>query len=85
MKRRAVLARRVFVEESPADIARDLWKRDGLAFGVRPRVVKKYRRLVSCDGIKHALWFVIAYGAVLPIDKSEHDGTQCRHNSGEHL
>lgn len=65
MKRRAILARKMFSEASPAHIARDLWKRDGLALGVRPSVVKVYERTVSCDAQRHTFWIVIAYGAPL--------------------
>lgn len=67
MKKRQILARRVFVEAGPAFMARDLWQRDGLTLGVRPKRVKAYRRVVSCDGIRHEVWFVVAYGALLDV------------------
>lgn len=82
-RRRAILARRVFVEEATALAACDMWKRDGLTLGVRPKWVKVCRRAVSCDGVRHVIWFVIAYGAFLPLDNSGPGGEQCRQSSGD--
>ena len=62
---RPILARRVFMVESSAHMARDTWKRDGLALGAKPRSVRVYERAVRCDGIRHLLWMVVAYGAPL--------------------
>lgn len=67
MKRRAILARRLLLDEMAAGALRDSWKRDGMALGIKPRVVKVYPRTVRCDGELIALFVVVAYG--LPIDK----------------
>lgn len=62
---RPILARRVFMVKGSAHMARDTWKRDGLTLGVKPRSVRVYERVVRCDGIRHPLWMVVAYGAPL--------------------